>query len=105
MIEIGSVCVKIAGRDAGSKCVVVEVLDSNFVTIDGQLKRRKCNIDHIEPLQKKAKISKGASHEDVVTALKSFGIKVVAKKKVKRSPKKKKEAKKEEKKPETKTKG
>ena len=27
MIEVGRVCVKIAGRDAGKKCAVIKVLD------------------------------------------------------------------------------
>lgn len=38
-MEIGRVCIKIAGRDAGMKCVVVEQLDNNFVLIDGQTRR------------------------------------------------------------------
>ena len=27
MIDVGRVCVKTAGRDAGRKCVVVEIVD------------------------------------------------------------------------------
>jgi len=50
MIEPGRVCVKIAGREAGQKCVVVEVLDENFVVVVGpKVRRRRCNIDHLEP--------------------------------------------------------
>ena len=41
MIDVGRVCVKIAGRDAGKKAVVVEKIDSNFVLIDGQTRRRR----------------------------------------------------------------
>jgi large subunit ribosomal protein L14e len=74
MIEIGRVCVKIAGRDAGKKCVVVELLDKNLVMIDGETRRRKCNLEHIEPLDKKVEIKKGASHEEVIAALKSAGL-------------------------------
>ena len=48
--EIGRVCVKIAGRDAGRKCVVVEAVDDKFVTVDGNVRRKKVNIKHLEPL-------------------------------------------------------
>ena len=29
-IEVGRVCVKIAGREAGEKCVIVEVIDDKI---------------------------------------------------------------------------
>ncbi len=77
MIEIGRICVKIAGRDAGLKCVVVEVLDKNFVLIDGQTRRRKCNSAHLEPLDQKLSIESGASHAHVVAAFKDIGVEVV----------------------------
>lgn len=86
MYEIGRLCVKIAGRDASKKCLIVDVLDSVFVLVDGQTRRRKCNILHIEPLDRVIKIKKGASHSDVVEALKKEGIEVVETK-----PKEKKE--------------
>ena len=69
MMEIGRVCMKIAGRDAGKLCAIVEIVDKNYVLIDGQTRRRKCNGDHLEPLMKVLDISEGASHEDVVSAL------------------------------------
>ena len=81
MIEIGRLVVKLAGRDAGLKGLIVDVLDKNYILIDGQVRRRKCNILHIEPLQKVLKIKKGASHNEVVTALKEEGIEVIEKKK------------------------
>lgn len=87
MFEIGRLCVKIAGRDARLKCVVVETLDKFYVTIDGQTRRRKCNINHLEPLDKVLKLSKGASHDEVVKALKAEGIEIKEK-----SPKKDKPA-------------
>ncbi|MBW2979973.1 50S ribosomal protein L14e [Candidatus Woesearchaeota archaeon] len=65
MIEVGRLCLKIAGRDAGGKCVVVDVLDDKFVTIDGNVRRRKCNVLHLEPLKDVIKIDKGASHDAV----------------------------------------
>jgi large subunit ribosomal protein L14e len=81
MYEVGRLCIKIAGRDARKKCVIVDVLDELFVLIDGQTRRKKCNIKHLEPLEKIIKIKKGASHSEVVTALKKEKINVVVKKK------------------------
>ena len=74
MIEIGRLCVKIAGRDAGKKAVIVDILDDKFVLIDGETRRRKCNVLHIEPLSQVVKISKNASHDDVSKSLKELGI-------------------------------
>ena len=48
-IEIGRICVKTAGRDASKKCVIIDLLDDKYVLIDGETRRRKCNIIHIEP--------------------------------------------------------
>jgi large subunit ribosomal protein L14e len=63
MIEIGRLCVKTAGRDAGLKCIIVDILDDKFVLIDGETRRRKCNILHLEPLKDVIKIKKNASHD------------------------------------------
>lgn len=50
-IEVGRVCVKIAGREAGEKCVIVEVIDDKFVEVVGTtIKNRRCNIRHLEPV-------------------------------------------------------
>ena len=32
-IEIGRICVKNAGRLAGRKCVIVDIIDENFVLV------------------------------------------------------------------------
>jgi len=79
LIEVGRLCVKIAGRDAGRECVIVDVQDKNFVLIDGNTRRRKCNVDHLELLPSKADVKKGASHEEVVKALEALGIKALPK--------------------------
>ncbi len=78
-IEVGRLCVKIAGRDAGKECLIIDVTDKNFVIVDGNTRRKKCNIDHLELLPQKADIKKGAAHEDVLAALKALGIKPEAK--------------------------
>ncbi len=75
MIEVGRICVKIAGRDAGLKCIVVDILDKNYVLIDGETRRRKCNILHLEPLKEIIKIKKNASHEEVKKEFEKLGLK------------------------------
>lgn len=84
MIEIGRVCVKLAGRDAGKKCVVVDLVDENIVLIDGFTRRRKCNLRHLEPLEQVIEIKNGASSEEVYSA---FNIEKKAKKESQKSKK------------------
>ncbi|MDK6027932.1 50S ribosomal protein L14e [Ignisphaera sp. 4213-co] len=78
-IEVGRICVKIAGREAGRKCVIVDIIDENYVLVTGPkqvsgVKRRRCNINHIEVLDKKIEIPKGASDEEVAKALEQAGL-------------------------------
>ena len=76
MMEVGRVCVKLAGHEAGRKCVIVDVLDKTYVLVSGpEVKRRRCNIAHLEPLDAKIEISKGASDEEVKRLLEAAGIK------------------------------
>jgi len=77
-IEVGRICVKLAGREAGSKCVIVDIVDKSFVLVTGPktvtgIKRRRVNINHIEPVQDKIDIKRGASDEEVAEALKASG--------------------------------
>ena len=74
MIEIGRLCVKLTGREAGKKCIIVENVDKNFVTIDGNVKRRKCNVSHIELLPEKLDIKSGASTDEVKKLFQDKGI-------------------------------
>jgi large subunit ribosomal protein L14e len=69
MMNIGRVCIKLAGRDAGKRCVVVNVIDDNRVLIDGETRRRPCNLRHLEPTAQVIEISADAGHEEVVRAL------------------------------------
>jgi len=80
-MDIGRICVKIAGRDAGKTCVVVDNLDKNFVLIDGNTRRRKCNVTHLHPLDKVVKIKAKENHKGVLAAMKAEKIKVEEKKK------------------------
>ena len=50
IFEVGRLCVKLAGRDSGKKCVVVEKVDQQYVLVDGATRRKKVNIRHFEPL-------------------------------------------------------
>ena len=77
-VEVGRICVKLLGREAGKKCVVVDLADKSFVLITGPkevtgVRRRRANVNHIEPLQDSIEIKRGASDEEVVEALKSAG--------------------------------
>ena len=76
MFDIGRICVKIAGRDAGKRCVIVEKHDNGLVLIDGQVRRRKSNVKHLEPLDLTVSLSAGASHEQVKKALATINIEV-----------------------------
>ncbi|MBU1605115.1 MAG: 50S ribosomal protein L14e, partial [Nanoarchaeota archaeon] len=76
LFEIGRMCIKIAGRDAGLKCVVVDIIDDTFVLIDGQTRRRKCNVKHLEPLKEVVKLKKNASRSTVFEEFKKLKIDV-----------------------------
>ena len=66
IIEVGRVCRKTTGKDAGKYCVIVEKIDDNFVITEGVAqKKKKTNIKHLEPLPKVLDIKKGASLEEV----------------------------------------
>ncbi len=80
MLDVGRICVKIAGREAGSKCVIVDMVDQNFAIIDGNLRRKRCNIIHLEPLAQTVEIKKGATHEEVEKAMQKAGLLEKAKK-------------------------
>lgn len=98
IIEIGRLCIKLAGRDAGRECLIVEKLKDSFVLIDGNTRRRKCNIHHLEFLSQKADIKKSASHDEVMKALGKLGIKALERRKKFPKKEKPKAAPKEEKK-------
>ena len=100
MMEIGRVCVKTAGRDSRHKCAIVDIIDNNFVLIDGDVRRKRCNIKHLEPLDKVIKIKKGASHDVVVSEFKKLGIEIKSKKSKEKTERPRKIRKKKEKKPE-----
>jgi large subunit ribosomal protein L14e len=73
-MEVGRVCVKLSGRETGKKCVVVDVVDKNFVLVTGPksvtgVRRRRTNVDHLEPTAELVELKKGAADEDVEKAI------------------------------------
>ena len=77
-IEIGRICIKVLGREAGKKCIIVDLVDKNFVLITGpkavsSIKRRRANVNHLEITQEKIDINRGATDEEVTEALKAAG--------------------------------
>ncbi len=79
VFDVGRVCVKIAGREAGRKCVVVDIIDDNFVLVTGPkaltgVKRRRANVRHLEPTPHRVDIPRGASDDEVVKALEKAGL-------------------------------
>jgi large subunit ribosomal protein L14e len=73
-VDVGRICVKLTGREAGKKCIIVDIVDRNFALVTGPkkvngMKRRRVNVNHIEPTERKVNIKKGESDEQVMKAL------------------------------------
>lgn len=73
-LEVGRVVMKVAGREAGKYAVVVKKINDAFVEVTGPkiltgVKRRRANIEHLEPLEYILQIGDGASDDDVISAL------------------------------------
>ena len=76
VFEIGRLCVKTAGRDAMQYCVVIEQIDSTSVLVDGNTRRKKVNMAHLEPLNKTLDVKKGADTKTVLAAFEAAEIEV-----------------------------
>jgi large subunit ribosomal protein L14e len=59
LIEVGRVCIKKFGRDAGERAVITKIVDDGFVEImtASRIKERKCNVKHLELLAEKIDVS------------------------------------------------
>lgn len=73
-LEVGRVCLKLTGRDTGKRCVIVDVIDKNYVLVTGPkeltgVRRRRVNMSHLEPLDERVDIKRNASDEAVKEAL------------------------------------
>ena len=76
---IGRVCIKLAGRDARGKCVIIGVVDRSTVMVTGPKKltgvrRRKVNISHLSLTPHKLDIGEDASDDEVIEAIKKAGL-------------------------------
>jgi large subunit ribosomal protein L14e len=106
---------KIAGREAGKYCVVLTKAKDNFVQITGPkvltgVKRRRCNVEHLEPTEYMIKIKEEETDNVVISTLKKegffskLGLKMPSPEVIKGSKKEsKKETSKKEEKSESKT--
>ena len=79
-IQIGRVVVKTNGREAGKKGVIVNLIDQNYVLLTGpksltSVRRRKCNISHIEPTDKVVSVKRDATDEEVAAAIEAGSLK------------------------------
>ncbi|HLC37700.1 MAG TPA: 50S ribosomal protein L14e [Candidatus Nanoarchaeia archaeon] len=76
VLDIGRVCMKIAGRDSNKIAVVIKKLDDNHVLIEGNVRRKKCNIKHLEPLNKILKIKEEETGDNIRELLEKEGFKI-----------------------------
>jgi len=77
--ETGRICVKTMGREAGSLCVVIEKKDETYVVVTGPknlsgIRRRSCNVRHLEPLETVLTIAADADDETVEKAIEEAGL-------------------------------
>ena len=73
--EVGRICIKIAGRDSGKRCIIVDLMDKNFALVTGPkqvtgVRRRRVNVNHLKPLEEKFKIEKGANDDQIAALMK-----------------------------------
>ena len=73
-ISVGRIVTKVMGREAGLKAVVTEIIDQNFVEITGpqeltSVKRRRVNINHIEPSAHQLDLDKNDNSDKTISAL------------------------------------
>ena len=91
MSLVGSVCLKLAGRDANRFCVIVEELDTKMVLVDGDTRRKKCSLRHLKVFPKKVSVTSKSSTEDVRKALSGAGVALSERKFASKDKKSKKE--------------
>ena len=69
-MEIGSVCIKLCGREAGEKAVVIGKVDEKYVSVMGpKVRKRKCNIAHLFPTGKTIKVTKSVTQKELAEQL------------------------------------
>lgn len=75
ILDVGRVCRKVQGRDAGAYCVVVNRLDKNFILVEGKkVRSKKVNATHLEPLPVRLNLGKAVKKGDILNALAAKGF-------------------------------
>jgi large subunit ribosomal protein L14e len=73
-MDVGRICLKLKGREEGSRCVIVDIVDRNYVIVTGPpevtgVRRRRVNMSHLQPLDEVIEISRNASDEEIAALL------------------------------------
>ena len=73
-MDVGRICLKLKGREAAKRCVVVDVIDRNYVMVTGPfdltgVKRRRVNMSHLKPLDEVIEIPRNASDQEIIDIL------------------------------------
>lgn len=75
LLDVGRVCIKTMGHEANEKCVVLDNAGENFVIVAGpRVKKRKCNIKHLEILPHKINVKKDSSEKEIIDSLLKAGL-------------------------------
>lgn len=74
-MDVGRICVKLRGREAGRRCVIVGVIDRNYVLVTGPkeftgVRRRRVNMSHLRPLEERIEIERDATDIEIMDILK-----------------------------------
>jgi len=70
---------KIAGRETGQYCVVLKKENDAFVLVTGPkiltgVKKRRCNVEHLEALPHILEINENSSDEEIISAYQKAGL-------------------------------
>ncbi len=75
LMDVGRVCRKTSGRDAGKICVIVEGEEKGCVVVEGKdVNKSKVNVTHLEPTPIVLDIKKSAKKEKIVEELSKAGL-------------------------------
>ena len=70
IVEKGRIATKLLGREASKICAIVERIDKNYVMVIGpEVRKRRCNIDHLELQDRILDLPDGASDDDFINEL------------------------------------
>lgn len=70
-MDVGRICIKLTGREEGKRCVIVDILDRNFVVVVGpEVRRRRVNMNHLAPMNEILDINRNSPDEEIISNLK-----------------------------------